>query len=254
MKTLREFVNSGNLLIAAHRGASGTVPENTMPAFSMALEEGANMIETDLHMTSDGYFVAYHDMNHFKKNKNFDPKNPDTLENLMKLDAGTWFDIKFSGLKIPLLNEILEFASGRLYLNLEIKSELRKLNTEHLEKLISIIFDYGFEKYLMFSSFDNNYLRKIKEIETSIPTAIINKPWRKDLPSNLTADAFSDAYICSINTLNNAILNDASENDIFLAVYGVDKEKHLKKAMQFGIQALGTNYPGKIINLIEQNY
>lgn len=63
MITIREFVQNNERFIIAHRGASGTMIENTMPAFQRAVDFGAKMLEVDIQVSSDKVPFAYHDAN-----------------------------------------------------------------------------------------------------------------------------------------------------------------------------------------------
>ncbi|ROL61711.1 hypothetical protein D9V86_04510, partial [Bacteroidetes/Chlorobi group bacterium ChocPot_Mid] len=137
MKTLKEFGESGNLLIAAHRGSSGHAPENTLSAFQLAWVQGANMIETDIQFTSDNHIVAVHDHKHFKGQM---IDSTYTLKDYKKLDAGSWFSPEFKDEKVPALEEILEFAKNKLYINLELKVYDKPIEYEQIELLLKIIY------------------------------------------------------------------------------------------------------------------
>src|SRR5579872_5321980 len=96
--------------VIAHRGASGHAPENTMTAFQRAVELGASFIETDLHVTRDGAFVAIHDDTVDRTTNGSGEVQDFTLDELRRADAGMWFDRDFMGERVPTLAEILEFA------------------------------------------------------------------------------------------------------------------------------------------------
>src|SRR6266850_7844739 len=108
-------------LIIAHRGASGDAPENTMAAFRLAMDSGADMIELDLHLSKDSALVVCHDS---KLNRTARIKKTIkqlTLKELKKLDVGSWFHPRFSGETIPTLEEVLKLTVNRIALNIEIK-------------------------------------------------------------------------------------------------------------------------------------
>src|SRR5690606_11412908 len=96
--------------IIAHRGASAHAPENTMAAFRKAIEMGANYIELDVHLSKDGKVVVLHDAT-LNRTSNGTGKIADHVWNVLRmLDAGSFFDEKFKGEKIPLLEEVLLFT------------------------------------------------------------------------------------------------------------------------------------------------
>ena len=102
-------------LVIAHRGYSGAAPENTLPAFRMAKAGGADMVELDYYHTKDGQMIVIHD-------KTLDRTTDavarlggskisvtdKTLAELRPLDAGKWFDPKFTGTALPTLPEALD--------------------------------------------------------------------------------------------------------------------------------------------------
>ena len=90
-------------IIHAHRGASAYAPENTLPAFRLALEQKADGIETDIHLTRDGRFVVCHD-DEIARTSNGQGKIQDmTVEQLKQYDFGVKFGPAFAGTPIPTL-------------------------------------------------------------------------------------------------------------------------------------------------------
>ena len=108
-------------IIIAHRGAMGYAPENTISAYKMAIELGANALELDLRQTKDCIPVVLHDATvDNTTNGNGDVKFFN-FQDLQKLDAGSWFDIKFSGEKIPALQEVIDVLNDSIILIIELK-------------------------------------------------------------------------------------------------------------------------------------
>ena len=108
-------------LIVAHRGASSEAPENTIPAFERAWEQGADAIEGDFHMTADGEIVCIHDED-TKKTTNV-PKlvRSSTLAELRELDVGRWFSEKWEGTLIPTIAEVLATIPQGKKIFIEVK-------------------------------------------------------------------------------------------------------------------------------------
>jgi glycerophosphoryl diester phosphodiesterase len=106
----------------AHRGAAGTRPELTRPAFERALELGVDMIELDVQLTRDGQLVVLHDRTLGRTVAGAGPVRERTLAELQALDAGSWFDVRWAGATVPSLAEVLAWTAGRAELNVEIKS------------------------------------------------------------------------------------------------------------------------------------
>jgi len=128
-------------LLIAHRGASAYSPENTLEAFRLAIRQGADFIEHDLHITKDGVLVCLHDMT-LERTTDVEEVFPDrsrtetvngrtqqrwyvydfTVAELKRLDAGFWFDPKFKGTRIPTWQEMIEDTRGKAGLYIETKN------------------------------------------------------------------------------------------------------------------------------------
>jgi len=108
--------------VIAHRGASGHAPENTLPAFELAHEMGAEWFELDCMLTLDNEVIVIHDGD-TKRVSGVDlPVAAQTLAELKALDAGAWFSPDFAGVRMPTLGESLDLAKGRIGVYVEIKS------------------------------------------------------------------------------------------------------------------------------------
>lgn len=127
--------------LVAHRGASAYAPENTVPAFVLAAEQGATFVEFDLQLTKDRRVVVLHDTS-LERTTNVEEVFPDrgrrarlgragaktweladfTLDEIKRLDAGAWFDAKYRGTRIPTFGETIEALRGRSGLFIEVKS------------------------------------------------------------------------------------------------------------------------------------
>jgi glycerophosphoryl diester phosphodiesterase len=137
-------------LIVAHRGASSDAPENTLRAFRLGWEQGADAIEADFHLTRDGQIACMHDGT-TGRTGNADLKIGDcTLEELRKLDVGVHRGAQFAGERIPTLAEVLATVpkGGRVFLELKsgpaiaaaVRAELQNLQFP-LEQVMVISFD-----------------------------------------------------------------------------------------------------------------
>jgi glycerophosphoryl diester phosphodiesterase len=139
--------------LVAHRGASAYAPENTVPAFRLAAEQGADFVEFDLQLTKDRQIVCLHD-NSLERTTDVEELFPDrfrtvpatpsspvtkrwmledfTLGEIWRLDAGTWFDPKFRGTRIPTFGETIDALRGRSGLFIELKTPERYEGIEGL--------------------------------------------------------------------------------------------------------------------------
>ena len=106
----------------AHRGFNAVAPENTLPAFAAAVALGAEEIEFDLWPTADGQLVVCHDPSVDRTTDGTGTICSMTAEQIRKLDAGKKFNPEFSGVKLPLFEEVLTQFAGKAVMNIHIKS------------------------------------------------------------------------------------------------------------------------------------
>ena len=124
------YFDRGRPLLFGHRGASGERPENTLPAFERALEQGAMAIETDVHATRDGEVVVFHDATLERTTDGRGPIADRTWEEVSALDAGFGFSpdggkthpFRGQGVRVPRLHEVFQALSDVPF-NIEIKAE-----------------------------------------------------------------------------------------------------------------------------------
>jgi glycerophosphoryl diester phosphodiesterase len=107
--------------IVAHRGASAVLPENTLPAFAVALAQGAHEVEFDAWPTADDQPVVCHDKTLDRATTGAGPVSDHTLAQIRELDAGVNFSGEWEGTPIPTLDEAFEFLAGRAFMNIHVK-------------------------------------------------------------------------------------------------------------------------------------
>jgi glycerophosphoryl diester phosphodiesterase len=106
--------------IFAHRGASAYAPENTLSAFVMALEQGADGVELDAKLSADGQVMVIHDATVDRTTNGHGRVKDLSLADLRSLDAGGFFAEKYRGEKVPTLEEVFEALGKRMFINVEL--------------------------------------------------------------------------------------------------------------------------------------
>ncbi|TVP97896.1 MAG: glycerophosphodiester phosphodiesterase [Planctomycetaceae bacterium] len=124
-------------MITAHRGASYDAPENTLAAFQLAWEQGADAVEGDFYLTADSQIVCIHDADTLRTTGVKEVVATTDLDRLRELDAGSWKSPKFSGEKIPTFAEVMESipAGKRFYIELKTGPEIVPVLATELERL-----------------------------------------------------------------------------------------------------------------------
>jgi len=107
--------------VCAHRGDNRCAPENTIPAFRLAVEKGAHQIEFDVQSSRDGRLVVIHDPTLDRTTNGHGPVAKHTFEELRKLDAGSWKGPQWKGVRIPTFREVLEVVPPYITLNCHLR-------------------------------------------------------------------------------------------------------------------------------------
>jgi glycerophosphoryl diester phosphodiesterase len=216
------------MLIYAHRGSSGTEPENTLRAFRQAIADGADGVEFDVHATRDGVPVVLHDRRLERTTNGHGDVDAHTLAELRTLDAG-------KGETIPSLSEVLDVVSGRLAIDLELKQA--GIEAEVLAALA----DYPDASWAI-SSFNWECLKQVRGLSPEAELWVLAQ-----LP---TEDAFRTAKELAASTLalwSGAVSPDSarrcSEADLDLMVWTVNETAVAKQAALHGAAALCTDLP-----------
>jgi len=247
--------NGDGFVVIAHRGASAYYPENTMAAFRGAVEMDAEMIELDVMLSKDGIPVVFHDATLDDHTDGTGRLGDYTLKQLQELDAGSWFDSAYAGEKIPTLEEVLAFASGKIALNIEIKTEAvsDEIQGGVEEKSLELVKKYGMEKHVLFSSFDYRSIAHLKALDPDMPAAILYEKSQsaKMLPSELLSRYKADAFNCSYRELNTKRFRDIRKNNVPVFVYTVDKPSQMRKLLRMNVSGIFTNKPDVLWEVLE---
>lgn len=108
--------------IIAHRGASHDAPENTLAAARLAWSQGADALECDVQLTSDGRLAVIHDADTRRVSRSPHVIAETPLAELRALDAGSWKEPRFAAERIPALDELLALVPAGKRLFVELKN------------------------------------------------------------------------------------------------------------------------------------
>ena len=248
-------VYGDRVTVIAHRGASAYYPENTLASFEGAIALGADMVELDVQLTSDGEVVVFHDEKISRCTNGHGRISDYTLVALKKLDAGSWFAKPFGGAEIPTLGEVLDFCKNKIAVNIEIKTEA--VTDAFLggieEKCLQIVDRIGMRGHIVFSSFDPRAIQHLKRIDRQTPVAVLyeKKYYSSQLPSEIITSLSADAFNCSRRELSKKWLADLKQQGIPVNVYTVNDEKDMKRLLVLGIDGIFTNCPDVMKSVLE---
>ncbi len=169
------FENFPTPIILAHRGDLAHAPENTLASFAQALQKGADGVELDAKLTSDGQVIVIHDTTVDRTTNGKGRIQSHSLESIRQLDAGTWFNEKFSGEKVPLLEEVFELIGKDKLINIELTNYATPRDGL-VVKVCELIKRHNNQKQIIFSSFFPSNLKIAANTLPEIPRGLLAMP------------------------------------------------------------------------------
>jgi glycerophosphoryl diester phosphodiesterase len=249
---IKEIAFKKDFFIAAHRGSSGTAPENTLAAYRDAINAGADIVEADVQMSADGKAVVFHDKFLSRTTDGKGKISDLDYDNFKNADAGSWFDQRFKNEHIPLISDVIDTINNHCYLNIEVKNIEGDNLGGNIERIIEIIIAKGYRDYTAFSSFYYNTLYQLKRKYPEFPTVAIRIPKDTRLPSQILKETGSDAFIAAIEEFTPDVSADIRQNNIFSAVYTVNTKEEFDYAMTLPVRTLVTNFPARIKEYLDE--
>ncbi len=234
--------------IWAHRGCSSEAPENTLEAFDLAVRQGADGIELDVHLTSDGHVVVLHDERIDRTSNGTGAVSSYTLEELRRFDFSYKFE-NYSNVKIPTLAEVYDLVSGKgISVNVEIKAGGRPEPLMESE-LLRLEKEFGMSQQVIYSSFNHNSLLSLKR---AIPharlgllyMAVLARPW--DYARAIGADAL---HVLFRSMEEDGFTESSHKAGILVHPWTVDEEEAIVWLLREKVDAIITNVPAKAIAL-----
>lgn len=168
LATILERGRQRQPLIGAHRGASARAPENTLAAFRAALDDRAELIELDVHVTRDGRLAVIHDETTGRTTGVDGVVAKLTMAELRALDAGRVMGGAWAGEPAPELGDVFALARGRVPINVEIKGGMATLPV-----LIACLEEHGMMESVIVSSFDAAIVRAATALRPSLLAGLL---------------------------------------------------------------------------------
>ena len=228
--------------IFAHKGASGYAPENTLEAFRLAMEQGADGIELDVHLTKDGEVVVIHDETIDRTGNGQGNVRDYTLEELKKFSFHNRME-KYKGVQIPTLKEVLDLVkNSQMKVNIELKTGIYWYEGIE-EKTMDIVKTMGMEDRVIYSSFNHYSIQKVLEQNSDAETAYLFS----DVPLNMekyAKDTGVKGLHPAVYHLKMAdFLETYLKSGLKVRVWTVNNKEDMKMFMDAGVDAVITNYP-----------
>ena len=154
---------------------------------------------------------------------------------------------------LPLLSEVIEKIYDKAYLILEIKSNFTENDINKAEVILNEVKKCGYLEKTLFASFDMNILKKLQELYPECHLAVIKNPYQNVVPTDYLKILKFDAFICSVDEINDVISNEIQANNLFLGIYSTDTLEQLELVKKYKANAIVTNYPSRTLELIKEH-
>ncbi|NTU75471.1 MAG: glycerophosphodiester phosphodiesterase [Anaerolineaceae bacterium] len=231
-------------VIFSHRGYSANAPENTLAAFELAIQHGAEAVELDAKMSSDGEVVVIHDQTVDRTTNGKGRVNQLTLVELKALDAGSSFDAKFAGEKVPTLAEVFETIGGRALINVEL-TNYESHGDDLLPKVTALVKKFGLQDGIIFSSFHPLNIIKARMLLPGVPAGLLTleadqgkllRAW----PGRLVAPALIHPWL---DDATDEFINAEHRRGRRVHVWTVNKAEDMTRLFNVGVDGIFTDDP-----------
>ncbi len=227
--------------VIAHRGASADAPENTIAAFQLALDNGADGIELDVMLSGDDQLVVIHDDTVDRTTNGSGRVGDMTLQALQSLDAG-------AGEKIPTLRQVFDRFGGKFLINIELKNYSSLFDALPI-KVAALVKEYKLEESVIVSSFNPFNLPRFRRRLPEVPLGLLTQP---DQAKRWIWRLFQyDALHPYFSDVDEALVSALHARDRQINVWTVDDPNEIKRLAELAVDSIITNQPKSTRGILE---
>jgi glycerophosphoryl diester phosphodiesterase len=224
------------VITTGHRGAAALEPENTLRGIQRAIEIGVDQIEVDIHLTRDGELVVIHDETVDRTTNGHGRIRDLTFEEIRGLDAG-------KGEVVPTLQEVIDLTRDHVILQVELKG----LGVEH--KAVEAVEEANIVDRVVFTSFRHPALKTVKRLNPSIATGVLFVCLPIN-PFQLALDAEAEAIHPNVRFMDKELVRSAQALGLVVRAWNSDDEEEMRRLIETGIDALGSNRPDLLVKVV----
>jgi glycerophosphoryl diester phosphodiesterase len=249
--------------IFAHRGSSGSAPENTLPSFELAVEQGTDILEMDVHATSDGHIVVMHDPTLDRITDGEGPITGITLAELKKLDAGYRFSLdrgktfpwRAKGITVPTLREVAE-----RFPDVPFNIEIKEAATPNEQTAFDVLRNLGHAEITLLAAEKDFMIERIRAVDAGLPTNLCGSEvldflqrmyqdnWDGYVPSG-NALQIPEHY-ADIPVLTSELLEAAHRFEIEVHIWTVNEAADMQRLLEMGVDGIMTDYPERLVSVM----
>jgi glycerophosphoryl diester phosphodiesterase len=230
--------------VIAHRGAAAFAPENTLSSVERAIEDGADWVEIDVQETADGEVVLLHDSDFMKLARSPLKIWDGTIEEVRKLDIGSWFAPEFRGESVATLEEVLLRAKGRAKVVIELKYYGHNERLE--ERVADIVERTGTQDRISVMSLERSIVERIGELRPGFRKGLLAATAVGDL-----TELDVDFLAVSLTLATPSFVRRAHARGKEVYVWTVNDELTMAQKILQGVDGLITDDPARARSVIE---
>lgn len=238
------YVDLTRPTVFAHRGSSAHAPENTLAAFELAAEQGADAIELDVKLSADGQVIVIHDESVDRTTNGTGRVKALTLQELKQLDAGAKFSPYFKSQEIPTLEEVLETVGDKIFINIELTNYSSP--TDDLpERVISLLKKHNSVTGIMLTSFNILALVRARNLLPKIPLGFLTQRGNAEAVLRTRIIRFSPlmALHPAYDDITPSLIQSARQFGCRIHTYTVNQPELMVELFRAGVDGIFTDDP-----------
>ncbi len=251
-------------LVLAHQGGEGLWPSNTLFAFQKAAQAGADVLDTDTHMTKDGVLVLMHDETIDRTTDGTGAIRDLALAEIKQLDAaydfstdeGKTHPYRGQGITVPTLEELFQAFPDKRF-GIEIK-QTKPIETA--KRFCALIHQYNMQDKVLVSSFRQENMDAFRKECREVATSATENEAKLFYVLNLLGltRAFTPNYSSfqipeesgGIQVLTPQFIDAARERNLPIVPWTINEEADLKRIVELGVEGINTDYPTRLLQIL----
>ena len=221
------------MILTGHRGAAKLEPENTLLSIQKAIDLGVDQIEIDVHLTSDQHLVVIHDTTVDRTTDGQGEIADFTLAEVKQLDAG-------KGERIPTLQEVMDLVRGKVILQIELKGP------GTAEPVIQTVKQNSMENEVLLTSFVHERLREARQLDPNLRLGALWSVPPHDACEQAIDMGAEAIHIQHLN-IDTELVQKAHAHGLQIRAWNPDTVEEIQRAMDLGVDAIGSNRPDLLI-------
>jgi glycerophosphoryl diester phosphodiesterase len=254
-------------IVFAHRGASGELPENTLPAFQRAIAQGAAILETDAHLTRDGEVVLCHDPTVDRTTDGSGAIEAHTLAELQRLDAGhrfspdrgAHFPQRGKGIRIPKLREVFEEFPG-IRFNIEMKRNSPAL----IDAALRLVAESGREEITLLAAEEDDTMSALRArlAETGLRPAVgaavgdvvrfVQAAAAGQAPPPETMALQVPPSFAGSPLVTAELVSFADRHGVQIHVWTINEADEMRRLLDLGVHGVMSDFPGLLRKVVDE--